>query len=123
MQTNEYFPAVSFRWFFTAIFTAVIFVFAVSGNLSAAETETELPVLVEAEGFADTGGWVIDPQFMDMMGSPRIPLKYDAKKDLWVFNYMIPMTFALPKGEFTARVEVETETGEKYQAEKKVKTY
>ena len=30
------------------------------------------PVLVEAEGFADTGGWVIDPQFMDGMGSPYL---------------------------------------------------
>lgn len=27
-------------------------------------------VLVEAEGFADTGGWVVDQQFMDEMGSP-----------------------------------------------------
>jgi len=27
-------------------------------------------VLVEAEGFDDTGGWVIDQQFMDQMGSP-----------------------------------------------------
>ncbi|MDR2040422.1 MAG: pyridine nucleotide-disulfide oxidoreductase, partial [Bacteroidales bacterium] len=27
-------------------------------------------VLVEAEGFADRGGWVLDQQFMDQMGSP-----------------------------------------------------
>lgn len=27
-------------------------------------------VLVEAEGFADRGGWVVDTQFMDQMGSP-----------------------------------------------------
>ena len=27
-------------------------------------------VLVEAEGFAETGGWVVDQQFMDEMGSP-----------------------------------------------------
>jgi hypothetical protein len=27
-------------------------------------------VLVEAEAFKDTGGWVADPQFMDQMGSP-----------------------------------------------------
>ncbi|MBE3133380.1 MAG: FAD-dependent oxidoreductase, partial [Acidobacteria bacterium] len=26
-------------------------------------------VLVEAEAFADLGGWVVDPQFMDVMGS------------------------------------------------------
>jgi len=29
-------------------------------------------VLVEAEAFADHGGWVIDPQFMDQMGSPYL---------------------------------------------------
>lgn len=27
-------------------------------------------VLIEAEGFADRGGWVLDQQFMDQMGSP-----------------------------------------------------
>jgi len=29
-------------------------------------------VLVEAEAFDDTGGWVIDQQFMDVMGSPYL---------------------------------------------------
>lgn len=29
-------------------------------------------VLVEAEGFAQRGGWVVDPQFMDIMGSPYL---------------------------------------------------
>ena len=29
-------------------------------------------VLVEAEAFADTGGWVVDQQFMDEMGSPYL---------------------------------------------------
>ena len=28
------------------------------------------PVLIEAESFDDTGGWVIDQQFIDLMGSP-----------------------------------------------------
>ena len=28
--------------------------------------------LVEAEGFADKGGWQIDQQFMDQMGSPYL---------------------------------------------------
>jgi hypothetical protein len=27
-------------------------------------------VLIEAEGFQNKGGWVVDPQFMDVMGSP-----------------------------------------------------
>lgn len=29
-------------------------------------------VLVEAEQFAQRGGWVVDPQFMDLMGSPYL---------------------------------------------------
>lgn len=29
-------------------------------------------VLIEAEGFANRGGWVVDPQFMDQMGSPYL---------------------------------------------------
>lgn len=29
-------------------------------------------VLLEAESFAQTGGWVVDPQFMDLMGSPYL---------------------------------------------------
>jgi len=29
-------------------------------------------VLVEAEGFAEKGGWVVDQQFMDIMGSPYL---------------------------------------------------
>ena len=29
-------------------------------------------VLVEAEGFADRGGWVVDQQFIDVMGSPYL---------------------------------------------------
>ncbi|HEG43790.1 MAG TPA: FAD-dependent oxidoreductase, partial [Phycisphaerales bacterium] len=29
-------------------------------------------VLVEAEGFDDTGGWVVDQQFMQVMGSPYL---------------------------------------------------
>src|ERR1051325_6151628 len=29
-------------------------------------------ILVEAESFSNIGGWVIDPQFMDQMGSPYL---------------------------------------------------
>jgi hypothetical protein len=36
----------------------------------AAQAATEM--LVEAEAFADRGGWVVDPQFMDQMGSPYL---------------------------------------------------
>ncbi|MGB2954793.1 MAG: hypothetical protein WBB64_02365, partial [Anaerolineales bacterium] len=72
MQSRETLPVVSAVWFITRICAAVIFFFTVAGTLSAANPKTELPVLVEAEGFADTGGWVIDPQFMDLMGSPYL---------------------------------------------------
>ena len=38
--------------------------------MSKAEPRQGDVVFVEAEGFADTGGWVLDQQFMDQMGSP-----------------------------------------------------
>jgi len=43
-----------------------------SNDALAAEQSfaTETSVLVEAEGFQDIGGWVIDQQVMDQMGSP-----------------------------------------------------
>ena len=37
--------------------------------LQADEAIRSQNVLVEAEGFAQHGGWVVDPQFMDIMGS------------------------------------------------------
>lgn len=33
---------------------------------------TESSVLVEAEGFMNAGGWVVDQQFIDQMGSPYL---------------------------------------------------
>ena len=33
---------------------------------------SEHTVLVEAEAFSDRGGWVVDQQFMDEMGSPFV---------------------------------------------------
>ena len=40
--------------------------------LSLLATVAAGQILVEAEGFDDTGGWVIDQQFMDQMGSPML---------------------------------------------------
>ena len=34
-------------------------------------------VLVEAESFADKGGWAVDQQFMDLMGSPYLIAQLD----------------------------------------------
>ena len=54
----------------------VLALLATAFTVAAAEVpparEAEAPILVEAEGFANTGGWVIDPQFMDFMGSPYL---------------------------------------------------
>ncbi|HDQ26880.1 MAG TPA: hypothetical protein ENN43_09080 [bacterium] len=61
--------------------------------------------------------------YLDVMGSPKIPLKYDSSRGVWAFKYMIPVTFAVPKGEFTASVEAVTKSGEKYTASKKVSTH
>jgi hypothetical protein len=36
------------------------------------EAARDSAVLIEAEGFANRGGWVVDPQFMDLMGSPYL---------------------------------------------------
>lgn len=42
-------------------------IFSLAWNVSAQANST---VLVESEAFKETGGWVIDQQFMDEMGSP-----------------------------------------------------
>lgn len=36
------------------------------------ESITNASVLLEAEGFTNTGGWVVDQQFVDLMGSPYL---------------------------------------------------
>ena len=48
------------------IFATILCLFVVSGPTEA------VTVLVEAESFADRGGWVIDQQVMDVMGSPYL---------------------------------------------------
>ena len=45
---------------------AALALLGLSSGLAAQE------VLVEAEGFADPGGWVLDQQSMDRMGSPYL---------------------------------------------------
>ncbi len=44
----------------------------VSGVFAAEGSQNGRFVLVEAEGFKHHGGWVVDPQFMDQMGSPYL---------------------------------------------------
>jgi len=43
-----------------------------AADASAPQPPQDQAVLVEAEGFAQRGGWVVDPQFMDQMGSPYL---------------------------------------------------
>ncbi len=40
--------------------------------LSASELAGQNSVLIEAESFTNKGGWVLDQQFMDLMGSPYL---------------------------------------------------
>jgi len=40
--------------------------------LHAATARAATELLVEAESFKERGGWVVDPQFMDVMGSPYL---------------------------------------------------
>ena len=40
--------------------------------LSASELAGQNSVLIEAESFTNKGGWVVDQQFMDLMGSPYL---------------------------------------------------
>lgn len=49
-----------------------ILLIAVACFASVAAWAKPKTVLVEAESFADIGEWVIDPQFMDQMGSPYL---------------------------------------------------
>ena len=51
----------------TTPLSALVLALAVSGMTNAQGT-----VLVEAEAFDELGGWVIDQQFMDLMGSPYL---------------------------------------------------
>ena len=50
-----------------SILSLLVFALLLSVLVSCSRAQT---VLVEAESFANRGGWVIDQQFMDQMGSP-----------------------------------------------------
>ena len=43
-----------------------------SGSAAAQDAAQHDVLFVEAESFADLGGWVLDQQFMDLMGSPYL---------------------------------------------------
>jgi hypothetical protein len=52
--------------------SAVVFILtaACAVLMSSTLLRAEDPVFVEAEAFADKGGWAVDQQYMDVMGSP-----------------------------------------------------
>ncbi len=80
------------------------------------------PVFVEAESFADKGGWVVDQQFTDLMGSPYllahgigtpvapattgIDIPDDGTYYIWVrtYNWTSPWTSKSGAGKFKVRV-------------------
>ena len=47
-------------------------VLAAALNLTAATQASSAEILVEAEGFASHGGWKLDTQFIEIMGSPYL---------------------------------------------------
>jgi hypothetical protein len=63
------------RRLFDSSFGCATLLLAACGASRAASAQSagvRALILVEAESFADTGGWVVDPQFMDQMGSPYL---------------------------------------------------
>ncbi len=62
-------------------------------------------------------GWI------DVFGSPKVSLKYNKEKKIWFYVFPIPLNASIPQGEYTAKVEAVTKSGDKQQAEKKVSTY
>ena len=57
--------------FITVIAFALV-LFGGERALSAPDVDRDKVLLVEAESFDDLGGWVLDQQFMDLMGSPYL---------------------------------------------------
>ena len=52
-----------------SIFRTLLFITLLLSLASLADAQT---ILIEAEGFENLGGWVVDQQFMDQMGSPYL---------------------------------------------------
>lgn len=60
-------------------------------------------VLLETEGFAERGGWVLDQQFMDQMGSPFLMAHGMGKPVADAFvtcTYNLDQHFPTPKNSF-----------------------
>ena len=55
-----------------AIVLVCLLLFSTLGVPAASPARKQPVVLLEAEQFANLGGWVVDQQFMDQMGSPYL---------------------------------------------------
>ncbi|MFV2066101.1 MAG: FAD-dependent oxidoreductase, partial [Pirellulales bacterium] len=53
-------------------YVAAILVCCTSSSMAAAPVAAADNLLIEAESFGDRGGWVLDTQFIDAMGSPYL---------------------------------------------------
>lgn len=93
--------------------------------LVASATANAASVLIEAEGFGNTGGWSIDQQFMDIMGSPyliahgigkpvedatttvELPAAGEYHAYIRTYNWTSPWHVGLGPGEFVLTVDGE----------------
>jgi hypothetical protein len=58
--------------------------------------------------------------FMDMFNTYKYPLKYDTTKNIWYFRQMVPMGVIIPPGDYLAKIEAITKSGEHFYAEKSI---
>ena len=50
----------------------ILFILLFSTGLLFSNDDKETSLLIEAESFNDKGGWLVDPQFVEQMGSPYL---------------------------------------------------
>ena len=107
----------------TFIITFLLAVFGLFPGVLSAKTTG---ILVEAESFADKGGWVVDQQFMDIMGSPyllahglgnpvgdastQVNIPEGGVYEVWVrtYNWVSPWTAGKGPGRFVVKIDGRT---------------
>lgn len=106
----------------SSLFALAALMLSMAVRADSAKTEV-FPegVLVEAESFSDKGGWKVDQQFMDQMGSPYliahgmgVPVsdastKVELEKGLWhvwvrTYNWTSPWSSKEGPGRFTVKI-------------------
>lgn len=61
--------------------------------------------------------------WLEVVGSPKVTLKYHKEKKIWFYIFPISVNYSIPQGEYIAKVEAITKSGERSLAEKKISTY